>query len=211
MITSPASNFQPILDQQYYRDRLAAAVAHIDSATNEITAKLRALLKIEPGPYLLFNQMARFGIRVRGLQMLLERLFDGREQLREIDLAKSQIPINVEQTSSDWPAERRIHDALRLDFESLFLFGSVTLDLWAVIAAHVRGSPRAATATFDEFRASAAQQDMAPEELLPFIQRFSSELLWLAALLRFYRNRLGEHRRRLSSATMCRRLRPLSD
>jgi hypothetical protein len=180
----------PIWDQEPYRLRAAAYEIRLRTATNAFSYELRSSLNLSSGTYLFFNHVTRLLLRCADVQSLLLRLFDQRAALRDIDTA-AQMPARAPMRTEHGGAQTRLARAIRLDFEALYVFANMALDLWAATTARVIGSRK--PLSFDHFRVYAADPTKCPGPLQIIVSTLAADILWLAAMVRFYRNEFVVH------------------
>jgi len=149
---------QLITDQELYRQRAGEYVARLLTATTGFSEGLRVPRKVTPGSYLFFNQVTRLAIRGQDLGLMLQRLFTNREQMRRLDIEAQQLPVVIGQGLPGWEERQRLHQIIRVDFESLYIFGNAALDLWAAVTGFSRWRVERADVRCDSrFRGRARQ------------------------------------------------------
>jgi hypothetical protein len=154
------------------------------------------------GAYAFFNHNSHAMTALQDCNRILRRLFSGRALLTQLSLEEQKaIPRN-------WPAGtpypegvskviNRSQDAtefMKLDLESLYVFGGVLLDQWALQAIAIgniecpkRYPFRELVDVLDENRNTV---------LAPLWTAIKNDALWLFYQLRFYRNRFIIHANR---------------
>src|SRR5258708_3016353 len=154
------------------------------------------------GAYAFFNHNSHAMTALQDCNRILRRLFSGRALLTQLSLEEQKaIPHN-------WPAGtpyregvskviNRSQDAtesMKLDLESLYVFGGVLLDQWALQAIAIgniecpkRYPFRELVDVLDENRNTV---------LAPLWTAIKNDALWLYYQLRFYRNRFIIHANR---------------
>lgn len=157
-------------------------------------------IKPKPGPYAFFNHNAHALERVKDVQRTLERLYEERIQLRVLDEEEhSTIP-------KDWPAGtpfppetqelmkkiQNINEHVKMDFESLYIFGNTLLDQWSLCVAYSVGLPCPAKVNFLGI-VDLLENPEFDGALKPLWDSSKSQMLWLNGQIRFYRNRFVIH------------------
>lgn len=154
------------------------------------------------GAYAFFNHNSHAMTAVQDCGRILKRLFAGRALLTKLSLEEERV------TPQDWPAGtpypeevgrimNRSQDTteyMKLDFESLYVFGGVLLDQWALQVIAVGTVECQKQHPFREL------VDILDENqntiLAPLWLAVKNDALWLYYQLRFYRNRFIVHANR---------------
>jgi hypothetical protein len=137
---------------------------------------------------------------------VVKRLFAGRRRLTRL----YQAELDAKQKYRDWPpgvpyphdvsvAIRRSHrevHRMKVDLESLFLFGAILLDQWAHVVAYLSGLDRPENITFHPLAVEQLERKDAPEPIRALRIRFAPEMLWLDVQFRSYRNHFIVHAKR---------------
>jgi hypothetical protein len=182
-----------ILDQNPYLTLARSSVQQLLDVNRRSTTSLVAARNVPSGTYLLFNQTARLGVRVKQLGIVFERLCDQRQRLSDLDVVVRQRRVLGE--DPDQQESGKVNERLRLDFESLYLIGSIALDLWACLSAHVIDLTEPEEASFQTFADQAFSAAPRPE-FRPLIEELGAEIRGLEVLVKFYRNRFVTHVKR---------------
>lgn len=157
-------------------------------------------LKPAPGPYAFFSHNAHALERTRDVRRILERLYAERIRLRILDEEEHAV------MPEDWPGDvpfppevqevmkenHRVNEHVKMDFESLYMFGNILLDQWSLCVAYSAGLPHPEKVTF----LGLVQLLEEPEydgELRPLWEQTAYTMLWLNGQIRFYRNRFVVH------------------
>jgi len=158
-------------------------------------------LKPTAGPYALFYHLGDAGARAQEVRIIVRRLLAGRERLsalnEEIDA----------RTPKDWPGGVPYPEdvsrlmwqqhgetlGMRLDFESLFHFGSVLLDQWAYAVAYLSGVKDPHEFEFHDLVCRLDPQKDCPPALQPVRDQLLREARWLDFWMRSYRNKFVVH------------------
>jgi hypothetical protein len=134
------------------------------------------------------------------VQRVLERLYDQRIKLAELDQIEHAI------IPADWPANtpfpveiqevmkenQAVGEHIKMDFESLYLFGSILLDQWSLMATYSCGLQNPEDHSF--FRMVAFLENDAHDIALKELwEKSKGQMLWLNGQVRFYRNKFVVH------------------
>jgi hypothetical protein len=182
---------RPIWDQEPYRERAAAYLERLSAATTAFPERLRAPLNLKAGTYPFFNEVTRLFLRGRDLCDILERLCESRAALRALSIEARDAPVLIGQTPPRWREAVVLRRRMRLDFETLYLFGNVSLDLWAAVSSRVVGRRR--PLSFGAICNALSDPETTPADLLRLATNLRADVLWLAALVRFHRNHFIVH------------------
>lgn len=159
-------------------------------------------LKPPPGAYAFFHYSSHAITRLGDCKRIIKRLFAGRRRLTE--LAKLEEAIRPRR----WPAgkpypdevqkimkeDSELTEYMKLDLESLYVFGMVLLDQWALQAISVGNVPLPKKHPFVEL--INYFDDENKSMLDPIWERLKGKILWLHYQLRFYRNKFVVHANR---------------
>jgi len=157
-----------------------------------------------PGPYALFNHNAHAYERLRDVQRCLDRLYDQRIKLLELDHLHSLVSGNWP-TNTPYPVEvqemmkdnHTVGECMKMDFEALYLFGNILLDQWSLMAAYSCGLQRPEDHSFFRMVAFLEKSyDKSTSEDTPLKElwgKLKGQMLWLNGQVRFYRNKFVVH------------------
>lgn len=157
--------------------------------------------KPPPGPYAFFHHNAHAMARIDDCCRIVERLFNEVHELVRLALERDRVE------PPDWPAgvpypeamqsifrsEQTTNSYAQLDVESLYVFGAVLLDQWALITAAVGQANIRKESPFIEL-INEIEQD--PGALHPVWTCCREDMLWLSYQLRLYRNKFIVHANR---------------
>ena len=177
-----------------------------DEAELQLRAFSSAVFSAIPlpaGPYAIFHHFAHTQERLKDTRRILERMWQNREQLHQID-QKTEVGRIDEHTHGTPPSgrlqilsqeQRILTDYIKLDFEALYLFGTILLDQWSLMVAYSIGRQNPEEINFHRLVSLLEDQDYSgPLERL-WVQQ-SEQMLWLNSHIRFYRNRFVAHSNR---------------
>jgi hypothetical protein len=175
-------------------ERTAAALADGKS--------LIEALKPPPGPYALFHHRTHARERCLDVALILRRLLDGRARLTIANAPTEQLRPDRWPAGVPYPPEMQaamqdtlmLGHALKLDFESLFHFGSVLMDQWAHMAGYLCGVAAPEQFTFHNATLALDREDTAG------LRQVRAQLVrharWLWLWMRIYRNKFVVHTNR---------------
>lgn len=175
---------------------LECATALHDRAVAALHAagpRLIGHLKPPPGTYALFTHQAEVLARTDDVWCLIKRLYHNREKLATLDVEPESLwakfpeysrgPLDAQAFES---ARDETAKAIKVDFEALYLFGSILLDQWSVFAAYLRGLPSPSPSTFHRIVSTVEQNQSAGP--LRALWPLRSVMRWLTFQIRYYRN-----------------------
>ena len=154
------------------------------------------------GAYAFFNHSSHAVTALRDCGRIFDRLFSGRSLLTRLAYQKDKLMPRDWPPGEPFPEEvrkvmvrsERITEYMKLDFESLYMFGGVLLDQWALLAIAVGNIP---CPKQHPFRELVDFLDENPSTVLaPLWEAVKDDALWLYYQLRFYRNRFIVHANR---------------
>src|SRR5437667_1067831 len=91
-----------------------------------------------------------------------------------------------------WQKNQEVHQQMKLDMESLYIFGNLLLDQWAHVVGYVVNDQEPKKFSFASF-VDKVQKKGDKGLLEPLWQKHRQDLLWLFYQLRMYRNVFIEH------------------
>lgn len=192
--------FEDLPDSQHWRILADSA----DKARSALAALSKTVLDgLSPpaGAYAFFNHNGYAISRVEDCKLILYRLCRGRVLLSHFakmaDAAKpaghpagERFPDEMQQILK----EQNWHTSLmKLDLESLYVFGTALLDLWALQAIATQALPVKVLHPFVELTHHLEDN---PQALCGLWPQMKTEMLWLHFQLRFYRNKFVVHANR---------------
>jgi hypothetical protein len=162
------------------------------------------ILRPQAGPHALFHQLAFASARVQDVRFLFVRMMSERRRLGRAarqSLAHSRLPRPLPpathaRASSVARLRDHLDQAIRLDFESLYVFGAIFLDHWASATAYLAGLPSPASVTFERLCVRHIEPETvaaANPVLARLFQAHLGEMRWLQFQFRTFRNKFVEH------------------
>jgi len=100
------------------------------------------LAAVPPGPYALFHHNTHVFERMNDIKTVVMRLLENRELLTDLNRAEAilrQKADVVEELGTNYTRRQNIHQQVKLDMESLFIFGNL-LDQWAYVIGYLVGN-----------------------------------------------------------------------
>ncbi len=162
-----------------------------------LTKKLEELTAVPPGSYALFHHNAYVWERISDIELIFTRLIDNRQLLTELNKEEQMLRQENSPTYAEWmrvifSRSLGIHQQMKLDMESLFIFGNLLLDQWAYDIAYLVG--REHPEDFNFFRLADQLQGRGDKGLLqPLWDNHHKDMIWLLYQIRNYRNIFIEH------------------
>lgn len=192
-----ASHFMP--------EQIDMAIAFSnDAITNHLQLNKRTveLIAEASGPFALIAHESYFYERIQDVKAIIARLKNNRKLITELTIKEDRLRPKkriYRQTLSKplqktWQKGQEVHQQMKLDMESLYIFGNLLLDQWAHIVGYVINDPAPKKFSFATF-VDKVQKKGDKGALEPFWQKHSQDILWLFYQLRMYRNVFIEHMR----------------
>ncbi len=187
--------------------RAVVVLQKIDEATEQyrqLTSLVQRLAApIPAGPYALFHHLANVHERLESVKVILTRLGNSKTKLKE--LAMDEAPYRSQKSDPGKPFPKELQEIfakqdvltqqMKLDMESLYIFGNLLLDQWAHTIAYLCGLQNPDNFGYRglvELLQSAAGGGI----IAPLWLKHKNDILWLFYQLKFYRNIFIEHIRR---------------
>lgn len=154
------------------------AAANIELISG-LTTRIGELRSPPPGPYALFHYASSAIERIRDVQRILERLYEGRARMTELDAGSAVSPSDVD-----------LDGRMKLDLESLYVFGWVLLDQWSLLAREATGATFKGDYPFGRMIDSL---DEPASRLARVAEAAGRDMIWLFYQLRVVRNTFVVH------------------
>jgi hypothetical protein len=169
----------------------------------KLNRRIQELIKFPPGPYALFHHHGHLIERINDTKQIIERLGKNRKELSDLSIRENAIrPIRVRHGK---PFSKKLHKLMqrrheltgqmKMDMESLYIFGNLLLDQWAYVIAYLIGHNNP-----DKFSFHSLYERMSSKKdkgtLLEVWNQHRKDIYWLYYQLRSYRNIFIEHVRR---------------
>lgn len=135
------------------------------------------------------------GQNLTPVRQILERLGRQRAQINEAQVSLDDVQQEQEQSDAAQSLYGRISDLtgkMRLDLETLYIFGNMALDQWAYAIAYLRGVTDPEGYKFEHFYIK-LQSKGTPVALQEFKDHHLKDVIWLRFHIRMYRNTFIEH------------------
>ena len=153
------------------------------------------------GVYAFFSHNSHAMSALQDCQRIIQRLQTGRRRLTELayeeeaqgprERAPGPLPENLQAVIREGSD---LTEYMKLDLESLYMFGGILLDQWSLQAIAVGNMACAKQHPFRELVDALDQHSNRP--LSPLWKKTRVDMLWLYYQLRFYRNRFIVHANR---------------
>ena len=183
--------------------RNAAVMSTIDLAFRNhaiLTEKMHELAAVPSGTYALFYHDAHAYERMKDVKMIVTRMAENREFLTELNQRENSLrpkkQIYKQTLSKRLQAvvqkQSEVQQQMKLDMESLFIFGNLLLDQWSHVIGYLvsDGEPE----KFNFVSMTYQLQKKGDKGLLePLWSNHHNDILWLFYQIRSYRNIFIEH------------------
>lgn len=166
-----------------------------------LTDKLLVLTAPQPGAFALFPLNAKVHERMTDVKTIVMRLLANRKLLTELahreDKLRPKKKIRYGKPASKrlQPVQRKAHEAneqMKLDMESLFIFGNLLLEQWTYVILYLVGESNLKDQNFSKFVTTL--QSRKDKGLLQALwDNHHADMTWLYYQLRSYRNVFIEH------------------
>jgi hypothetical protein len=159
------------------------------------------ILKPPAGPYALFHHHGLFVERIQNVSSIIERMGKARFRITVLHEREERLePKNGIKPGRPFPKylqkiASEIHTLtglMRMDNETLYIFGNLSLDQWAYTVGYSLGLAEPGQYTFHQLF-SKLQANSVDPKLRLFHERHFKDAIWLYYQLRFYRNNFIEH------------------
>ena len=152
----------------------------------------------KPGPYAAFHHQTEVLTRIADILLLVRHLVASRKHLYDLNQAEWALRPRNHPAGTPYPLEiqrvmrraNRVSNSIRLDFEALYVFGTVLLDQWAILVSYFFGIPNPEESTFQKLVQAGETDAGALGKLWADHKR---EMIWLDCHLRAHRNRFIIH------------------
>lgn len=158
-----------------------------------------------PGAYVFFSHNAHALARVADCKRIIQRMYEQIGLLALLNIKEEQMK-SLARDDSFEAASRELHlqqnktnDYTQLDMESLYIFGDMLLDQWAILAIIVGNLPirsKDLQAIHPFVEVARYFENGGKSALDPIWVKLREEFLWLKYQMRFYRNRFIVHANR---------------
>jgi len=168
-----------------------------------LNKKIHELVKIVPGTYALFHHHAHLIERIKDVKRIMTRLGENRREITDLSIRENAVrPSKVKPGK---PASKRLQTIMRrhselveqmkLDMESLYVFGNLLLDQWSYVIAYLTGIYNPDQVSFHAlYDKISSKKDIGHLSLIR--DKHKKDIYWLYYQLRSYRNIFIEHVKR---------------
>ena len=185
-----------------FRDTFASRVDSGVDALKRLNQVVYEGRKPPSGAYAFFHHNSHAITALRDCGRILKRLFSGSSLLIKLSNQQDKIMPRGWPAGKPFPKDvRRVMvrsneatEYMKLDLESLYMFGGVLLDQWALLAIAIGNIPCPKQYPFRELLDFLDENPSTP--LAPLWTAVKDDALWLYYQLRFYRNRFIIHANR---------------
>jgi hypothetical protein len=166
----------------------------------QLSRKFHELVKIPSGPYAIFHHQSHLVERIKDIEKIINRLGENRKHITDLSIRESAVmpkniragkplPKNVQKLIQQ---KRKLTEQMKLDMESLYIFGNLLLDQWAHVIAYSTGLRDPEKFNFHSlYNKMASKKDKGI--LVNMWNSHRKDVYWLYYQLRLYRNIFIEH------------------
>lgn len=169
--------------------------------SRHLSMEILQVTKPPTGPYAVFHHISHLIERTSDVKHILRRMVENKAKLVVLAEKESKVRLTVT-IKPGKPVPIRLnkimnqnHDlteSMKLDMESLYIFGNLVLDQWSLVTAYISGMPDPEKVNF-RFLVEQLQSKKYKGILSKFWETHKRDLVWLYYQLRFYRNTFVEH------------------
>lgn len=169
----------------------------------KLNKTIHTLIKFTPGPYALFHHHSHLQERINDVKRIITRLGENKKELNDISIKETAIRPKKIRPGKPFPKrfqkltqrKNELTGQMKMDMESLYIFGNLLLDQWAYVIAYLIGHNNP-----DKFSFHTLYEKMSSKKdkgvLLDIWNKHRKDIYWLYYQLRSYRNIFIEHVRR---------------
>lgn len=194
-----------MLSSHFMPDQTEMALALSNEAvTNhlQLNKKTVELIAGASGPFALIAHEAYFFERLQDIRTIIARLKSERQLITGLSIKEEELRPKkriYKKTLSKplqktWQKGQEVHQQMKLDMESLYIFGNLLLDQWAHIVGYMTNDLDPKKYSFAAF-VDKVQKKGDKGAVEPFWAKHRQDILWLFYQLRMYRNVFIEHMR----------------
>jgi len=183
-----------------------AAILHFADETiqkqQELGKTINHLIIITPGPYAVFHHHSHLFERIKDVKKIVKRLGQNRKAITDLTFRKNKIePKRIipgkpfsKQMQKILNKQNELTELMRLDMESLYVFGNLLLDQWSHTMAYLLGYSQPEECSFARLYDLISSKSDGPFDGIK--KQHSKDIYWLYYQLRSYRNVFIEHVKR---------------
>lgn len=186
-------------------DQMGLAIALTDEAINnhlQLNKKTVGLIDGVSGPFALIAHESYLFERMQDVKAIILRLRSNRKLLTELSIRENSLrpKKRIYRKTLSKPLQKvveksqAVHQQMKLDMESLYIFGNLLLDQWAHVVGYVVNDQEPKKFSFATF-VDKVQKKGDKGMLEPLWQKHHRDILWLFYQMRMYRNVFIEHMR----------------
>lgn len=155
--------------------------------------------ELPPGYKRLYSELGHAAHMVRNLDLLIQRMCPAANQLKEIGIyIFESLPTEpVTMPTSDWPLreaddqESRLQEALELDFESVYMYGTILLDQLADASSRICGFGK--SCRFSRLMELFLKHQLVSNPIQTFWDDQKTLLWWHYGNFRLFRDKFVQH------------------
>ncbi len=179
-------------------DDLKVSLSELDDLGKAVQA-----LAHPTGPSAVFYHQSYLQERIKDVMLILQRLGTTRKEMTELAIKEARFRGRQRTRQGSMPKrfqailtrQSQLQVQMKLDMESLYIFGNLALDQWALMIAYLASLQDPEKFGFHGLVMMLQAKNYAGA-LKPLWDRHRGGILWLYYQLRFYRNIFVEHLRR---------------
>lgn len=182
--------------------KVGALIKMIDDITNKqrvLSKDIHKLIEITPGTYALWHHHSYIFGRLKDIETILERMGKNKKRLIELAIKENKVrPTKYFKRKASkilqpiLAEHDKITHQMKLDMESLYIFGNMLLDQWTYFIWYALGLGVVPTHPFFEL-ANKIQAKEVNGPLEKIKEKHADSIFWLLYQIRFYRNKFIEH------------------
>ena len=181
-----------------------AAILHFSDEAVEkqqtLGKTINSLVKVTPGPYAVFHHHSHLIERIKDFKNIVTRLGQSRKDITDLTIRRNKLEPKKITPGKPFPKrlqkimskQNKLTELMKLDMESLYVFGNLLLNQWSHMMAYLFGHKEPEEFTFHRLYdviSSNSDQGLFTE----IWNKHRQEIFWLYYQLRSYRNVFIEH------------------
>lgn len=168
-----------------------------------INKTMHELMTITPGPNALFHHHAHLTERIKDVKTIVKRLGKNRKEITDLSIKENVLRPNKiipgrpysKRLQAVMSKHHELTEQMKLDMESLYVFGNLLLDQYSYMIAYLVSINRPNSFSFQRlYDEMSSKKEKGP--LLLLWDKHRKDIYWLYYQLRSYRNIFIEHVRR---------------
>ncbi|MDD4954003.1 MAG: hypothetical protein PHG40_03740, partial [Candidatus Omnitrophica bacterium] len=182
-------------------------IRNVDESKKRAETELQLVLKVilekikpSPGPFALPHHNAHCLVRIRDVGWILIRMNKNMRRINKLNYILENIRPKNHPGGVPYPEDmqriyRIVHELeeyMKIDYESIFLFGDILLDQWSLTVAYLVGFPKPSEFSFYRL-IEHIEKESKSGRLSKVWEAKRAQMIWLDSHIRFYRNRFITH------------------